>query len=146
VGTDGQAKMSKSKNNAIYLKDDAETVTRKAMGMWTPRMSPTEPGDPDVTPAFMYHRAFNQDKAEVAELEERYRKGTVGDAEVKRKLAAALNTFLDPIRERRARFEANMPLVREALECGTQRGRAIAQETMEMVRDALDLNYLEQYR
>ncbi len=145
VGTDGQAKMSKSKNNAIYLKDDADTVTKKVMGMWTPRMSPTEPGDPDVTPAFMYHRAFNADEAEVADLEERYRKGTVGDAEVKRKLAVALNNFLDPIRERRATFEDNMGMVREALEHGTKRGRAIAQETMEMVRDALDLNYLEKY-
>jgi tryptophanyl-tRNA synthetase len=145
VGTDGQAKMSKSKNNAIYLKDDADTVTKKVMSMWTPRMSPTEPGDPDVTPAFMYHRAFNADKAEVADLEERYRKGAVGDAEVKRKLAVALNNFLDPIRERRATFEDNMGMVREALEQRTKRGRSIAQETMEMVRDALDLNYLEKY-
>jgi len=145
VGIDGQAKMSKSRNNAIYLKDDADTVTRKVMSMWTPRMPPTEPGDPDVTPAFMYHRAFNADKAEVSELEDRYRKGAVGDAEVKRRLAVALNNFLDPIRERRARFEGNMSMVCEALEHGTKRGRAIAQETMEMVRDALDLNYLEKY-
>jgi tryptophanyl-tRNA synthetase len=146
VGTDGQAKMSKSKNNAIHLKDDAETVTRKVMSMWTPRMSPTEPGDPDATPAFMYHRAFNADAEEVADLEERYRKGAVGDVEVKRKLAAALNEFLEPIRDRRAHFEGNMGMVREALEHGTRRGRVIAQETMAMVRDALDLNYLEQHR
>ncbi len=146
VGTDGQAKMSKSRNNAIYLKDDADTVTKKVMGMWTPRMSPTEPGDPDATPAFTYHRAFNADKAEVADLEERYRKGTVGDAEVKRKLATALNVFLEPIRDRRARFESNMGMVREALEQGTKRERALAVETMEMVRDALDLNYLGMHR
>lgn len=145
VGIDGQAKMSKSRNNAIYLKDDAETVTRKVMSMYTPRMTATEPGDPSVTPAFMYHEAFNQDRGQVADLEERYRKGAVGDVEVKRKLAVALNAFLDPIRERRAKYEANMPLVREALEHGSKRGRAIAQETMEMVRDALDLNYLEKY-
>jgi tryptophanyl-tRNA synthetase len=146
VGTDGQAKMSKSKNNAIYLKDDADTVTKKVMSMWTPRMSPTDPGDPDGTPAFMYHRAFNAATDEVADLEERYRRGAVGDSEVKRKLAVALNNFLDPIRERRATFENNMSMVREAVEHGTRRGRSIAQETMEMVRDALDLNYLEKYR
>ncbi len=146
VGTDGQAKMSKSKNNAIHLKDDAETVTKKVMSMWTPRMSPTEPGDPDVTPAFMYHRAFNANRAEIADLEERYRKGAVGDVEVKRKLALALNEFLNPIRDRRAHFEGNMGLVREALEHGTKRARVIAQETMAMVRDALDLNYLENHR
>jgi tryptophanyl-tRNA synthetase len=145
VGIDGQAKMSKSKNNAIYLKDDAETVTRKVMSMYTPRMSATEPGDPDATPAFMYHEAFNNNRAEVEDLEERYRKGAVGDVEVKRKLATALNAFLDPIRERRAHYEAHMPAVREALEAGTERHRAIARETMDLVRDALTLNYLERY-
>lgn len=145
VGVDGQAKMSKSLNNAIYLKDDAKTVTQKVMGMFTPRMSPTDPGDPEVTPAFLYHEAFNPDRAEVEDLKERYRKGAVGDAEVKRKLAAAINTFLDPIRERRAKYAANMPMVREALEYGTNQGRAIAGETMEMVRDALDLGYLRKY-
>lgn len=145
VGVDGQAKMSKSLNNAIYLKDDAKTVTQKVMGMFTPRMSPTDPGDPEVTPAFMYHEAFNPDRAEVEDLKERYRKGAVGDAEVKRKLAAAINTFLDPIRDRRATYAANMPRVREALEYGTNQGRAIARETMEMVRDALDLGYLGKY-
>lgn len=145
VGVDGQAKMSKSLNNAIYLKDDAKAVTQKVMGMFTPRMSPTDPGDPEITPAFMYHEAFNPDRAEVEDLKERYRKGAVGDAEVKRKLAAAINTFLDPIRERRATYAANMPRVREALEYGTNQGRATARETMEMVRDALDLGYLEKY-
>jgi tryptophanyl-tRNA synthetase len=145
VGVDGQAKMSKSLNNAIYLKDDAKTVTQKVMGMFTPRMSPTDPGDPEITPAFMYHEAFNPDRAEVEDLKERYRKGAVGDAEVKRKLAAAINTFLDPIRDRRASYAANMPRVREALEYGTNQGRAIACETMEMVRDALDLGYLRKY-
>jgi tryptophanyl-tRNA synthetase len=145
VGTDGQAKMSKSKNNAIYLKDDADTVAKKVMSMWTPRMTSTEPGDPDVAPAFMYHRAFNPDSAEVAELEDRYRNGTVGDAEVKRKLVVALNIFLDPIRERRRSFEHDMSTVRDALEAGTNRERVLAQETMEMVRDALDLGYLTKY-
>jgi tryptophanyl-tRNA synthetase len=145
VGIDGQAKMSKSKNNAIYLKDDAETVSKKVMSMFTPRMKPTDTGDPEITPAFMYHDTFNPDKAEVEDLKDRYRKGAVGDAEVKRKLAVALNAFLDPIRDRRAKYETNMPLVREALEAGSKRGRAIAVETMEMVRDALDLNYLGKY-
>lgn len=145
VGTDGQAKMSKSLNNAIFLGDDADTVTKKVRSLVSPRMSPTEPGDPDTAPVFMYHRAFNDDAAEVADLEERYRKGTVGDGEVKQKLAVALNRMLDPIRERRAHYQANMPLVREALEHGTKKERAIAQETIEMVRDALDLGYLAKY-
>ena len=65
---------------------------------------------------------------------------------MKRKLAAALNMFLEPVRDRRTSLEGNMGMVREALEAGTKRGRAIAQETMEMVRDALDLNCLEKHR
>ena len=145
VGTDGNAKMSKSKSNAIFLKDDAKTVTQSVMSMFTPRMNRTDPGDPDVTPAFMYHDAFNPNRDEVEDLKERYRNGTVGDVEVKQKLAVALNTFLEPIRDRRAQYASNMRYVREALEHGSARGRPIARETMEMVRDALDLNYLGKY-
>jgi tryptophanyl-tRNA synthetase len=148
VGTDGQAKMSKSMNNAIFLKDPPAVVTEKVRTMYTDptRLRATDPGHVEGNPVFMYHDAFNPNRAEVDELKERYRRGAVGDVEVKRKLAAALNTFLDPIRERRARYEADMSLVRDALESGTRRARAVAQETMAMVRDALDLGYLEKHR
>jgi tryptophanyl-tRNA synthetase len=135
VGTDGQAKMSKSLNNAIYLKDPAAVVTEKVRTMYTDptRLRATDPG-------------HVEDRAEVEELKERYRAGKVGDVEVKQKLAAALNAFLDPIRERRARYEADMSLVRDALASGTTRARAVAQETMALVRDALDLGYLDKHR
>jgi tryptophanyl-tRNA synthetase len=148
VGTDGQAKMSKSLNNAIYLKDDVATVSEKVRSMYTDptRLRATDPGHVEGNPVFMYHDAFNPDRAEVDELKERYRRGAVGDVEVKRKLAAALNAFLDPIRERRARYAADMALVRDALEAGTSRARAVAQETMALVRDALDLGYLDKHR
>lgn len=148
VGTDGQAKMSKSLDNAIYLKDSAAVVTRKVRSMYTDptRLRATDPGHVEGNPVFMYHHAFNPDRDEVADLEDRYRRGAVGDVEVKEKLAAALNAFLDPIRERRARYEADMPLVRDVLEAGTARARAVAQETMRMVRDALGLGYLDRHR
>ncbi|MGI8927133.1 MAG: tryptophan--tRNA ligase [Tepidiformaceae bacterium] len=145
VGVDGNAKMSKGKNNAIYLKDDAATVTRKVMGMYTPRMSRTDAGDPEATPAFMYHDVFNADGAEVEDLKARYRLGNVGDVEVKQKLARALNVFLDPVRERRAHYEKDMGYVREALARGSAEERAIGSETMAMVRDALDLDYLAKH-
>jgi tryptophanyl-tRNA synthetase len=90
----------------------------------------------------MYHAAFNPDREQVADLEGRYRRGAVGDVEVKEKLAAALNAFLDPIRERRAYFEARMGLVRDTLAEGTARARTVARTTMALVRDALDLDYL----
>jgi tryptophanyl-tRNA synthetase len=148
VGTDGQAKMSKSLNNAIYLKDDAATVTEKVRSMYTDptRLRASDPGHVEGNPVFMYHDAFNPNRAEVDDLKERYRRGAVGDVEVKQKLAAALNAFLDPIRERRARYAADMALVRDALASGTERARAAAQETMALVRDALDLGYLDKHR
>jgi tryptophanyl-tRNA synthetase len=146
VGIDGpDAKMSKSKNNAIWLKDDAETVTKKVKSMYTDptRLRATDPGHVEGNPVFMYHDAFNPDEDEVNDLKERYRLGTVGDVEVKEKLAAALNTMMDPWRERRAHFEAHPELVREALAKGTAHYRSVAQETMVDVRRALKLNYLD---
>ena len=145
VGLDGNDKMSKSLNNAIYLKDDADTVTKKVMSMYTDptRLRATDPGHVEGNPVFMYHDAFNPDTAEVEDLKERYVKGTVGDVEVKQKLAAALNTMLDPIRERRAEYASRPDAVREALAKGTEHTRKVAAETMTEVRSALKLNYLE---
>jgi tryptophanyl-tRNA synthetase len=145
MGTDGQSKMSKSRDNAIYLGDDAETVTAKVMKMYTDptRLRATDPGHVEGNPVFMYHDAFNPDTAEVADLKERYTAGRVGDVEVKRKLVAALNTFLDPIRERRAYFAARPNEVREALAKGAEEGRRSARETMDMVHAGLGLNYLD---
>jgi len=146
VGIDGNAKMSKSRRNAIYLKDDAKTVEKKVRSMYGgPPRAANEPGKVEENPIFLYFDAFYPDKEEVKDLKERYEREGVPNAELKTKLAKALNEFLDPIRDRRARYESNMRLVRDALEAGTKRARAIAQETMEMVRDALDLNYLSKY-
>jgi len=144
VGVDGQAKMSKSLNNAIYLKDDAEIVTQKVMRMYTDptRIHATDPGHVEGNPVFMYHDAFNPDKAEVQDLKERYVVGKVGDVEVKQKLARALNALMEPIRERRARFEAQPALVREALASGSGYAKRVAEQTMSEVRAALRLNYL----
>jgi tryptophanyl-tRNA synthetase len=145
VGIDGQAKMSKSLNNAIYLSDDENTVNDKVRQMYTDptRIRATDPGHVEGNPVFMYHDAFNRDTEEIKDLKERYLLGKVGDVEVKQKLAKSLNIFLDPIRERRAHFEKNHEMVREALELGTLRARDQAQTTMELVRDALDLGYLK---
>jgi tryptophanyl-tRNA synthetase len=137
--------MSKSLDNAIYLKDAPEVVTEKVRRMYTDptRLRATDPGHIEGNPVFMYHDAFNPDKAEVEDLKARYVEGRVGDVEVKQKLARALNAFLDPIRERRAHYEARHEEVRAALEKGVTNAKQRAVETMAMVRDALDLNYLE---
>ena len=144
LGTDGQTKMSKSLNNTIQLKDGADTVAKKVRGMFTDptRLRATDPGHVEGNPVFMYHDAFNPDVDEVNDLKERYLAGRVGDVEVKQKLTQALNTLLDPFRERRAYYETHLDEVRDALESGTSRARLAAQETMALVRDAMEINYL----
>jgi tryptophanyl-tRNA synthetase len=145
VGTDGQAKMSKSIGNTIDLRDSEEVVTQKVRGMYTDptRLRATDPGHVEGNPVFMYHDAFNPNLEEINDLKERYVLGRVGDVEVKQKLTKALNDFLAPIRERRAYFEEHPGLVREALEKGSREGRVIAQETMALVRDAMEIEYLK---
>lgn len=148
VGVDGKAKMSKSLNNAIMLSDTPAEVERKVRGMYTDptRLRATDPGHVDGNPVFQYHDAFNTDTAEVDDLKERYRAGRVGDVEVKRKLTAALETFLEPIRERRAHFEAKPGLVEEVIAEGSRRARAEADETIRLARDAMGINYFASER
>ena len=143
VGTDGKAKMSKSLGNAIFLADDPKTVEKKVMGMYTDptRIHATDPGHVAGNPVFIYHDIFNPDKEEVADLKRRYRTGRVGDVEVKKKLARALNNFLDPIRERRAYYEQRPQLVEEIIREGSRRGRAIAAETLREAREAMGISY-----
>jgi tryptophanyl-tRNA synthetase len=107
------------------------------------RIHATDPGHVEGNPVFMYHDAFNPDAAEVQDLKDRYVVGKVGDVEVKQRLARALNAFLDPMRERRAHYQAHPELVREALAAGTGHAKKVAEQTMAEVRAALRLNYLE---
>ncbi|MGH9866606.1 MAG: tryptophan--tRNA ligase [Candidatus Polarisedimenticolia bacterium] len=141
VGTDGQAKMSKSLDNAIYLSDDAKTVERKVRAMYTDpnRVRADIPGKVEGNPVFVYHDAFNTDAAEVNDLKERYLKGAVGDVEVKKKLAAAINRFLDPIRERRAELEKRPDLIEDVLATGSARAQREAALTLQLMKDAMGL-------
>jgi tryptophanyl-tRNA synthetase len=136
-------KMSKSYANTIDVSDDAETVRKKVMQMYTDpnRIRADIPGNVEGNPVFMYHDAFNPDTAEVEELKTRYRAGKVGDVEVKTKLAKALNAYMDPIRARRADVTKNPSSVREILHEGSKKARAVATETMERVRSAVKLVY-----
>jgi tryptophanyl-tRNA synthetase len=136
-------KMSKSYNNTIDLSDDAETVKRKIRSMYTDpkRVRADIPGTVEGNPVFVYHDAFNPNHAEVQDLKARYREGTVGDVEVKTKLATAVNAMLDPIRERRAAALARPGYIRDVLIDGSRKAQGIARETLERVRSAVKLKY-----
>ncbi|MGI5840872.1 MAG: tryptophan--tRNA ligase [Patescibacteria group bacterium] len=141
VGTDGQAKMSKSLGNCIYLSDDEETINAKVRAMYTDpnRIKATDPGKVEGNPVFIYHDAFNDNKQEVEDLKNRYRAGKVGDVEVKQKLALAINNFLDPIREKRAFYESKPKLIEDILNQGSKQARQEAQTTLTQVLEAMGI-------
>jgi len=134
-------KMSKSYGNAIELSDAAETVRKKVRQMYTDpnRVRADVPGTVEGNPVFVYHDAFNPNVAEVEDLKARYRAGTVGDVEVKTKLAAALNAVLEPMRARRAALDEAR--LRQIVMDGSSRARRIAGETMVRVREAMKISY-----
>jgi tryptophanyl-tRNA synthetase len=142
-GLDGDKKMSKSVGNTIHLSDTADEVAKKVMRMYTDpkRVRADIPGTVEGNPVFTYHDAFNADTAQVEDLKARYRAGKVGDVEVKRKLADALNATLEPIRQRRAAALEKPAWLRDIALEGSRRARAIAIETMERVRDAVKIRY-----
>lgn len=145
IGTDGQAKMSKSLNNAIFLADSAQEVEKKVMNMYTDpnRIKATDPGKVEGNPVFIYLDAFGTegDKSQIEEYKKRYQEGTVGDVEVKKCLIEVLNRFLDPIRQKRAEYEQQPKLIEEILKKGTERAKIEAQKTSEAVKKAMKLDY-----
>jgi tryptophanyl-tRNA synthetase len=133
--------MSKSLGNAILLSDDEKTVEKKVMSMYTDpnRVSADVPGTVEGNPVFIYHDTFNPNTAEIDDLKERYRAGKVGDVEVKRKLVAAINAFLNPIREKRAEIESRKGYVDEVIYEGTLHTREVARDTLTMAKKAMGL-------
>lgn len=138
-------KMSKSLNNAIFLSDDAETVRKKIMGMYTDpkRIRATDPGetDPEKNPLWAFHETFNSDKAWVDEHRQMYKEGKVGDVVIKRKLIDVINAMLDPIRQRRKQFEDRPDEVLDILRAGTARANAVAEETLGLAKKAMKQDY-----
>jgi len=144
-GIDGSTKMGKSLGNAIYLSDSEEELKKKVMSMYTDptRIHSTDPGKVEGNPVFVYHDVFNPDKAEVADLKNRYEKGKVGDIEVKEKLFIVLNDLLAPIREKRKEFEGKDEILDQILIDGTAKAREVAKETMQKVRKAMKIDYFK---
>lgn len=144
-GTDGQAKMGKSLGNAIFLTDSAEDVREKVMGMYTDpkRVHGDEPGDVENNPVFVYLRAFGAEdhQERIKDYEQKYKKGTVGDVEVKEFLVEVLNEFLEPVRKKREEFEKEPEIIEKILKEGTQKARAEARETLKLVKGAMKIDY-----
>ena len=133
--------MHTSYGNAIFLRDSEEETTRKVMTMYTDptRLHATDPGHVEGNPVFAYHDAFNRNRAEVEDLKQRYVVGKVGDVEVKRKLAAAMNDYLAPIRRRREQFAAHPNDVIDILRLGTARAQELTAQILEEVQDKMGL-------
>lgn len=142
IGIDGKGKMSKSAGNCIFLSDDEKTVEKKVKGMYTDpqRVRADLPGNVEGNPVFIYHDAFNPDKAEVEDLKTRYREGKVGDVEVKEKLTRALNAFLQPIRERRKLYDSEKGLIEQIIYEGTQKTIEVSNETVKEMKSAMGLS------
>ncbi|MDG2977357.1 tryptophan--tRNA ligase [Latilactobacillus curvatus] len=142
-GLDGNAKMSKSLGNAIYLSDDAQTLEKKVMSMYTDplHIKVTDPGHIEGNTVFTYLDAFDDDREKVAELKAQYQAGGLGDVKIKRYLNEVLQAKFAPIRERRAEFEKNPEAVYKMLEEGSKKANTVAEQTLKEVRDAMGINY-----
>lgn len=139
-GLDGNSKMGKSLGNALYLSDDAETVSEKIRSAKTDthRIAVSDKGDPSVCTVSAYHKAFHPEEYEtICEL---CRNASIGCVACKKRLTAGLNALLDPIRERRAYYEQHRTTVREFILAGSSKAASIGDETLKRVKDAMKLN------
>lgn len=144
-GTDGNAKMSKSLGNGIYLSDDQDTVKRKVMSMYTDpgHIHVNDPGKVEGNTVFQYLDVFGEDKRRIAELKERYQAGGLGDVTVKQYLFEVLDELLSPIRQRRRELVEDLPAVYRVLLEGSRRANAVAEQTLAEVRQAIGVNYFD---
>ena len=146
-GLDGNAKMSKSLNNGIYLADDADTLKKKVMSMYTDpdHIKVEDPGKIEGNMVFHYLDVFGrpEDAAEITEMKEHYQRGGLGDVKTKRYLLEILDRELRPIRERRLEFAKDMGEVYSILEKGSERARNVAAQTLDEVKSAMGITYFK---
>ncbi|MBF5058619.1 tryptophan--tRNA ligase [Candidatus Neptunochlamydia vexilliferae] len=142
-GIDGQAKMSKSLNNAIYLSDGPDKVAKKVKKMYTDpnHLRVEDPGKVEGNPVFSYLDAFGTDLEKIAELKTHYERGGLGDGTVKKYLLEVFLEFLEPIHKRRANFENDEAGVMEILKKGTEKANETASKTLSAVKRAIGVDY-----
>ena len=153
-GTDGKAKMSKSLGNCIYLSDSPEEVRQKVMNMFTDptHLKVSDPGHIEGNTVFTYLDAFCNDEhfaqfcpdyQNLDEMKAHYQRGGLGDVKVKKFLNQVLQAELEPIRQRRAKYEADIPFVLDMLKTGSEKAAKVAKKTLDEVRAAMMLNYFD---
>ncbi|MDK1728433.1 tryptophan--tRNA ligase [Dellaglioa algida] len=142
-GLDGNAKMSKSLGNGIFLADDAETLKKKVMSMYTDpnHIHIEDPGKVEGNMVFTYLDIFDKDTEKVAELKAQYQAGGLGDVKIKRYLNDVLETELAPIRDRRAELAKDPEAIYAMLKAGSDKANIVANKTLNEVRDAIGINY-----
>ena len=153
-GTDGQAKMSKSLGNCIYLSDDSETLKKKVQSMYTDpnHIKITDPGKVEGNIVFTYLDAFASDEhftkylpeyKNLDELKDHYRKGGLGDSKIKMFLYNILEELLTPIREKRHYYEQRIEEVLRTLQQGTEEANKYANNTLKEVKNAIGIDYFD---
>lgn len=142
-GLDGKEKMSKSLNNAIFLSDSPDLITKKIKGMYSDpnHIRIKDPGNVEASPVFTYLDCFDSDLSYLEELKQKYRKGGLGDAMVKNYLNEVLQAFLEPIRKRRNHYAQDPYEVMNILQKGTDKAKQVAYQTLIEVRQAIGLDY-----
>jgi len=142
-GTDGQAKMSKSLNNAIFLSDSSDQVAKKVRSMYTDpgHVRVADPGKVEGNPVFAYLDVFDPDKTAVTQLKEHYQRGGLADTIVKGRLLEVLEAFLTPIRLRRQEYAANMDYVIDVILQGSHHAATVADTTLQQAKQAMKLDY-----
>ena len=131
-------KMSKSYNNAIYLSDTPDEITRKVSQMITDpqRMRRSDPGNPDICNVFEFHKIYS-DKETVEAIDPQCRTAKIGCVQCKQIMAESLISAMQPLHDRRAHFISKPALVKEIIEAGSAKARKVAQATMEQVKAAI---------
>jgi len=139
-GTDGR-KMSKSYGNAIMLTDPEPVVRQKLKTMVTDpaRVRRSDPGNPDVCPVGDLHKIFS-DKETLARVDAGCRSAGIGCIECKGWVADAIVQVLNPMQERRKKYEDNPRLAWDILEAGSARAAEVASATMDEVRESMGMS------
>ena len=135
--------MSKSLNNCIYLVDSKKDVEKKVMKMFTDpnRTSADVPGKVEGNPVFIYHDIFNNNKEELEDFKDRYKKGKIGDVEVKKSLSKHINAFLEPIREKRSEVVKNKDEILDIIFEGSKTAREVTKINLEIIKEAMSLKF-----